>query len=132
MNIVLVAHDNKKKLMQNFCTAYRPILNKHMLYATDTTGRLIEEATGLRVHRVLAGHLGGEMQIGSLIEQNEIDLVIFLRDPQIDHNHDHSLNLIVQMCDVHNIPVATNLATAEALVLALDRGDLNWRELYRS
>ena len=81
MNIALIAHDAKKKLMQNFCIAYRGILSKNELYATGTTGRLIEEVTNLSVHKFLAGHLGGMQQIGSQIECNQIDLVIFLRDP---------------------------------------------------
>ena len=132
MNICLIAHDNKKKLMQNFCIAYRPILNKHTLFATDTTGRLVEDVTGLRVHHALAGHLGGDRQLGTQIASNEMDIVIFLRDPQQDPSRDESLNTIIRLCDTHNIPIATNLATAEALIMALDRGDLEWRNLYRS
>ena len=104
MNIGLVAHDSKKKLMQNFCIAYRGILSKNNLYATGTTGRLIEEVANLSVHKYLAGHLGGIQQLGAQIEHNDIDL---------------------------NIPLATNLATAELLILALDRGDLDWREMYK-
>ena len=109
MNIGLIAHDAKKILMQNFTIAYRGILSKHDIYATGTTGRLIEEVTNLTIHKYLAGHLGGEQQLASQIEHNEIDMVIFLRD-------------------TYNIPFATNLATAELLVKALDRGDLEWRE----
>ena len=120
MNIGLIAHDSKKKLMQNFCIAYRGILSKNELYATGTTGRLIEEVTNLNVHKYLAGHLGGSQQLGAQIEHNEIDLVIFLRDP-----------LTPKLCDTHNIPLATNLATAELLIRALDRGDLEWREMYK-
>ena len=81
MNIGLVAHDSKKKLMQNFCIAYRGILAKNQLFATGTTGRLIEEVANLQIHKYLAGHLGGSQQLGAQIEHNEIDLVIFLRDP---------------------------------------------------
>ena len=132
MNIGLVAHDAKKKLMQNFCIAYRGILAKHTLYATGTTGRLIEEVTNLQIHKYLAGHLGGEQQMGAQIEHNEIDLLIFLRDPFTPKSHEPDINTVVQLCDTHNIPLATNLATAELLIKALDRGDLDWRELYKS
>ena len=131
MNIGLIAHDSKKKLMQNFCIAYRGILNKHELYATGTTGRLIEEVTNLNVHKYLSGHLGGEQQLGSQIETNEIDMVIFLRDPLTKHPHEPDITNIFNLCDVHNIPLATNLATAELLIKALDRGDLDWREIVR-
>ena len=132
MNIALIAHDAKKKLMQNFCIAYRGILSRNDLYATGTTGRLIEEVTNLNVHKLLAGHLGGEQQIGAQIENNEIDLVIFLRDPFSDNKkHEPDVNNIVRLCDIHNIPLATNVATAELLVKSLDRGDLEWREMYK-
>lgn len=131
MNIGLVAHDSKKKLMQNFCIAYRGILSKHILYATGTTGRLIEEVTNLNVHKYLAGHLGGEQQLGSQIEHNEIDLVIFLRDPLTPKSHEPDIVNIMSTCDMHNIPLATNLATAELLIKSLERGDLEWREMYK-
>lgn len=131
MNIALIAHDAKKKLMQNFCIAYRGILSKHVLYATGTTGRLIEEVTNLSVHKYLAGHLGGEQQIGAQIESNGIDLVIFLRDPQSPKPHEPDVKNILRLCDVHNIPLASNLASAELLIKSLDRGDLEWREMYK-
>lgn len=131
MNIGLIAHDSKKKLMQNFCIAYRGILNKHDLFATGTTGRLIEEVTNLTVHKYLAGHLGGEQQLGSQIETNGIDLMIFLRDPQKPKAHEPDIANIFRLCDMHNIPLATNLATAELLIKALDRGDLDWREILK-
>lgn len=131
MNIALIAHDAKKKLMQNFCIAYRSILARNKLYATGTTGRLIEEATNLKVHKYLSGHLGGMQQLGAQIEHNEIDLVIFLRDPLTVKSHEPDVNVIIRMCDAHNIPLATNLATAELLIRALDRGDLEWREMYK-
>lgn len=131
MNIGLIAHDNKKKLMQNFCIAYRGILSKNELYATGTTGRLIEEVTNLNIHKFLAGHLGGEQQLSAQIEHNTIDLVIFLRDPISSKSHEPNVHEIVRLCDLHNIPIATNLATAELLIKALDRGDLEWREFYK-
>ena len=131
MRIALIAHDAKKKLMQNFCIAYRGILSRHKLYATATTGRLIEEVTNLNIHKHLAGHLGGMQQIGAQIEHNEIDLLIFLRDPLNPKRHEPDVNDVVKLCDMHNIPMATNLATAELLIKSLDRGALEWREMYK-
>ncbi|MEF9917260.1 MAG: methylglyoxal synthase [Lachnospiraceae bacterium] len=131
MNIGLVAHDAKKKLMQNFCIAYRGILSKNDLFATGTTGRLIEEVTNLSIHKYLSGPLGGEQQLNAQIEHNQIDALIFLRDPLNPKSHEPDVNDIVRTCDMHNIPIATNLATAELLVHAIDRGDLDWREMYR-
>lgn len=131
MNIGLIAHDSKRTLMQNFCIAYRGILSKHELFATETTGRLVEEVTNLSIHKFLAGPLGGTQQLGSQIAQNDIDAVIFLRDPMAPKLNDPNINDIVRLCDMHNIPMATNLATAEVIILALDRGDLDWREMYK-
>ena len=131
MNIGLIAHDSKKKLMQNFCIAYRGILSKHELYATGTTGRLVEEVTNLNVHKYLAGHLGGQQQLAAQIEHNEMDMMIYLRDPLTPKSHEPDVNDVVRLCDIYNIPLATNLATAELLVKALDRGDLEWREMYK-
>ena len=131
MNIGLIAHDSKKKLMQNFCIAYRGILSKHELYATGTTGRLVEEVTNLNVHKYLAGHLGGQQQLAAQIEHNEMDMMIYLRDPLTPKSHEPDVNDVVRLCDIYNSPLATNLATAELLVKALDRGDLEWREIYR-
>lgn len=131
MNIGFLAHDSKKKLMQNFCIAYRGILSKHDLFATGTTGRLIEEVANLNVHKYLAGHLGGEQQLCAQIDHNQIDLVIFLRDPQERAPHESDMQNVVKSCDIYNIPVATNLASAELLVKSLERGDLEWREMYR-
>ena len=131
MNIGLIAPESKRKLIQNFCIAYRGSLSKHKLFATGTTGRLIEEVTNLSVHKYLAGNLGGEQQIGAQIEHNEIDLMIFLRDPLAPDMHKPDINYIVKLCDMHNIPLATNLATAELLIKSLDRGDMQWREMYK-
>lgn len=131
MNIGLIAHDTKKKLMQNFCIAYRGILSRNELYATGTTGRLVEEVTNLSVHKYLAGHLGGQQQLAAQIEHNQMDLVIFLRDPLTPKSHEPDVNDVVKLCDTYNIPLATNLATAELMIKALDRGDLEWREVYR-
>ena len=128
MNIGLIAHNAKKKLMQNFCIAYRGILSKHELYATGTTGRLIEEVTNLNVHKYLAGHLGGAQQLCSQIEHNQIDMVILLRDPHKPSSNEPDISNVMRLCDTYNIPVATNLATAELLIKALERGDLDWRQ----
>lgn len=132
MNIGFIAHDSKKKLMQNFCIAYRGILCKHNLFATGTTGRLIEEAANLPVHKFLAGHLGGEQQLCAQIENNQMDLVIFLRDPLNPKSHEPNVDNAIRLCDTHNIPLASNVATAELLVKSLDRGDMDWREMYKN
>ncbi|MBQ8949982.1 MAG: methylglyoxal synthase [Eubacterium sp.] len=132
MNVVLIAHEAKKKLMQNFCIAYRGILSHHDVYATETTGRLVEEASGVPVHKFLAGHLGGVQQIATQIESNQMDLVIFLREPMLNSQpHNDDFHTISTLCDIHNIPIASNLASAELLIKSLERGDLNWRELYK-
>jgi methylglyoxal synthase len=127
MNVALIAHDNKKKLMENLCVAYRHILSKHKIYATGTTGQLVEEAINISVMKYLAGHLGGEQQMSAQVALNDIDMVIFLRDPLHQKQYEPDINSLLRLCDQHNIPVASNLATAEALLLALDRGDLDWR-----
>ena len=131
MNIVLIAHDPKKKLMQNFCIAYRGILERHDVYSTATTGRLVEEASGINVHKFLAGHLGGGRQMSAQIECNQIDAVIFLRDPVKQRQNELDYARVYDLCDMHNIPIATNVASAEILVMAIDRGDLDWRNAYK-
>ncbi len=131
MNIALIAHDAKKRLMQNFCIAYRGILSRHTLFATGTTGRLVEEVTNLNIHKYLAGHLGGEQQMGAQIEANDIDLVIFLRDPLQPKPHEPDVINVIRSCDIHNIPIATNLATAELLIKSMERGDFEFRNYYR-
>ena len=129
MNIALIAHDAKKELMVQFCIAYSGILSQHNLCATGTTGKLVAEATGLRIFRFLSGSQGGAQQIASRISYNEIDLLLFLRDPlTMKPNEPDDANLI-RLCDVHSIPVATTIATAEALIHALEKGDLDWREI---
>ena len=127
MNIALIAHDKKKEDMVTFCIAYQSILQKHKLFATGTTGRLVAEATGMDVHRFLSGPLGGDQQIGSIVAYNRMDLVIFFRDPLTAQPHEPDVNALLRLCDVHNIPLATNMATAEVMIKALERGDLDWR-----
>lgn len=129
MNIALIAHDSKKELMVQFCIAYCGILSRHSLCATGTTGKLVSEATGLEIQRFLSGSQGGDQQIAARIGYNEIDLLLFFRDPLSPKPHEPNEMNMLRLCDVHNIPVATNVATAEVLVRALDRGDLDWRNI---
>ena len=131
MNIALIAHDSKKELMVQFCIAYCGILSHHDIRATGTTGKLVAEATGLHIQRYLSGSQGGDQQLASSISCNEVDLLIFFRDPLNAKSHEPNDINILRLCDVHNIPVATNIATAEALIHALERGDLDWREYMR-
>ena len=126
MNIALMAHDNKKDLMVQFCTAYAGILSRHHLYATNTTGHMVAEATGLDVHCFLTYAHGGNQQIGARIAYNEIDMVLFFNDPANEDRTD-DVSYISRLCDRSNIPFASNIATAEMLVLGLSRGDLDWR-----
>ncbi len=129
MEIAVIASDKRKELMTEFCIAYCGILSRHHLCATGITGRYLSEATGLDIEMLLAGSHGGTQQIAARIAYNEIDLLLYFRDTADDKEYsDDQLNL-VRMCDKQNIPVATNIATAEALILALDRGDLDWRML---
>ena len=129
MNIAFLAHDKKKELMVQFCTAYKSVLQKHSLYATATTGRLIADNTGLPITLLLSHKQGGHQQINARIAYNEIDLVLFFTDPGCnDPVQEQNLLQIERLCDMHNVPFATNLATAEMLTLGLARGDLDWRE----
>ena len=129
MNIAFLAHDKKKELMVQFCTAYKSVLIKHDLFATATTGRLIAENTGLPVTLLLSHKQGGHQQINARIAYNEIDLVILFSDPNTHDAWDDSYVLeTLHHCDKHNVPLATNLASAELAILGLQRGDLDWRE----
>lgn len=129
MTIALVAHDAKKELMVQFCIAYRSILSNHHLIATGTTGRLVAEATGLPVERFLPGEHGGDQQIAARIACDEVDMLLFFRDPiTAKPGEPNEMNLL-RICDVHNIPLATNIATAEVLIHGLERGDLDWRNI---
>lgn len=129
LNIALIAHDTKKELMVQFCIAYCGVLSKHNLCATGTTGKMVAEATGLNVQRYLSDSQGGDQQIAARISCNEIDLLLFFRDPISVKPHEPNDMNLLRLCDVHNIPVATNIATAEALIHALERGDLDWRDI---
>ena len=129
MYIAIIADDNKKELMAQFCIAYCGILSRHHLCATHITGKYISDATGLEIETFLAGSSGGTDQIAARVSYNEIDLVFYFRstDPS-DMIYEGEQNLL-RLCDVYNVPLATNIATAEALVIALDNGTLNWRDL---
>lgn len=129
MNIALLAHDAKKELMVQFCIAYCGILSRHNLFATGTTGKIVSEATGLEITRFMSGSQGGDQQIASRIACNEIDLLLMFRDPLTAKPREPNEASLLRLCDVHNIPVATNIATAEALIHSLARGDLDWRDI---
>ena len=132
MNVAIIAHDKKKELMVQFCIAYCGILSKHNICGTGTTSKLVSEATGLDIKRFLSGPQGGDQQIGARIAYNEIDLVLFFRDPlTASADEPNDMNLL-RLCDSHNIPVATNIATAEVLIHGLERGDLEWRDILRA
>lgn len=132
MNITLMAHDKKKELMVQFCTAYKSVLSKHNLSATATTAALVAEATGLPVTLYLSHNQGGHQQVDARIAYNEIDLVLLFTDPNnSDPWEDQQVVQTLHLCDAHNVPMATNLATAEMLILGLQRGDLDWREMIR-
>ena len=129
MEIAIIADDTKKELMTQFCIAYCGILSKHNICATGITGRYISDATGLQIECLLSGEHGGEQQIASRVAYNEIDVLLFFRgtsDNSFDKESEHEL---LRLCDIYNVPIATNIATAEVLVCALDRGDLDWREI---
>ena len=133
MNIALIAHDRKKELMVQFCMAYCGILAKHNICATGTTGKFVEEATGLKIDKCLAGMQGGEEQISARVAYNEIDLVLLFTDPNTtDPWDDAQMIETIRHCDKQNVPIATNLASAEMFILGLQRGDLDWREMVHS
>lgn len=132
MQIAIIAHDLKKELMTQFCIAYCGILSKHKLCATGITAKYISESTGLEVERLLPGLQGGEQQIASRIAYNEIDLLLYFKDTRPEGDTDEVEKEILRLCDVYNIPVATNIATAEVLIMALERGDLDWREIVKA
>ncbi len=129
MNIAIIAHDVKKELMTQFCIAYAGILSQHKLCATGTTGKIVSEATGLSIQKFLSGDQGGEQQIASRIACNEIDLLLMFGDPLNPKPMEPIEADLLRLCNVHNVPVATNIATAEALIHSLARGDLDWRDI---
>ncbi|MDB8792164.1 methylglyoxal synthase [Romboutsia sp. 1001216sp1] len=132
MNIALIAHDEMKNTMVGFCIGYEEILKKYKVYATGTTGKIIMDATDIKITRLASGPLGGDQQIGSLVVSQDIDLVIFLRDPLTSQAHEPDIQALIRLCDVYHVPVATNLASAEIFIKALDRGELSWREVRKT
>ena len=128
MRVALIAHDKKKDDMVQFCIAFEHILEKHELYGTGTTGTRIMEATELSVQRFKSGPLGGDQQIGALVAENKFDLILFFRDPLTAQPHEPDVSALIRLCDVRNVPLATNMGTAEVLIKGLERGDFAWRE----
>ena len=128
MNIALIAHDEMKDTMIGFCIAYERILKNYGLYGTGTTGKRIMDETSLDVNRLASGPLGGDQQIGALIVSQDIDLVIFLRDPLTSQAHETDIQALIR----YHVPIATNLASAEIFINALDRGELSWREVRKT
>ena len=131
MNIALIAHDEKKELMVQFCIAYCGILSRHNICATGTTGKIVAETTGLEISTFLGGSQGGGQQIAARIACNEIDMLLFFRDPLNPKPSEANDMNLLRLCDMHNIPVATNIATAEVLIHGLERGDLDWRNILK-
>lgn len=127
MKIALIAHDRKKDDLIQFITAFLPILSEHSLYATGTTGTRIIEETGLEVTRFNSGPLGGDQQIGAMIAENEMDMIIFFRDPLTAQPHEPDVTALMRLCDVYNVPLASNMGTAEVLLKGLEQGFVNWR-----
>lgn len=131
MKIAIIAHDEKKELMVQFCIAYCGILSRYSLCSTGTTGKLVSEATGLQIQKFLSGSQGGDQQIAARIACNEIDMLLFFRDPLNPKPQEPNDINLLRLCDMHNIPVATNIATAEMLIHGLERGDLDWRNIVK-
>lgn len=127
MNIALIAHDQKKAHLVDFSIAYQKILAEHTLFATGTTGQRVIDATGLTVHRFRSGPLGGDQQIGAMIATNDMDMVIFFRDPLTAQPHEPDVMALIRLCDVYQVPLATNMGTAEILLKGLQRGFVDWR-----
>lgn len=132
MTIALIAHDSKKELMVQFCIAYCGILSRYNLVATGSTGKTVAEATGLNIVKFLSGSQGGSQQIAARIGCDEIDLLLMFRDPMGAKEGEPDEQVLLRLCDVHNIPVATNIATAEMLIHSLERGDLDWRDIVKN
>lgn len=127
MKIALIAHDQKKNEMVNFTIAYENIFSQHTLFATGTTGTRIMEETNLSIERLMSGPLGGDQQIGAMIATGDLDLIIFFRDPLTAQPHEPDVSALLRLCDVYGIPLATNIATAELLIRAVEKGYFTWR-----
>ena len=124
MKIALIAHDKKKNKMIDLALKYKEILGEHEIYATGTTGTLVMGETGIKINRFKSGPLGGDQQIGSMIANSELDLVIFLRDPLTSQPHEPDVSALLRLCDVTNTPLATNMASADIMLTALSRKEI--------
>lgn len=127
MNIALIAHDKKKNDMIALAQRFKDVLAGHTIFATGTTGTLVMGETGLKIVRMKSGPLGGDQQIGAMIAANELDLVVFLRDPLTAQPHEPDVSALLRLCDVQNIPLATNMASADVMLRAVAQGELDWR-----
>ena len=127
MKIALIAHDRKKDNLVQFAIAYEGILMEHSLYATGTTGQRVMEATNLQITRFCSGPLGGDQQIGAMIANNDMDMIIFFRDPLTAQPHEPDVSALIRLCDVYQVPLATNMGTAEILLKGLQEGFVDWR-----
>ena len=128
MRIALIAHDKKKQKMINLAVQFKDVLAKHEIYATGTTGTMVMGETGIKINRMKSGPLGGDQQIGSMIANSELDLVIFLRDPLTAQPHEPDVSALMRLCDVTNIPLATNISSAEVMLRALEREEIPCRK----
>ena len=124
MRIALIAHDKKKQKMINLAVQFKDVLAKHEIYATGTTGTMVMGETGIKINRMKSGPLGGDQQIGSMIANSELDLVIFLRDPLTSQPHEPDVSALLRLCDVTNTPLATNMASADIMLTALSRKEI--------
>lgn len=131
MKLALIAHDKKKEDLVRFVTAYKDIFAQHELYATGTTGKLISEEVSLTIHRFKSGPLGGDQEIGAMIANNEMDMIIFFRDPLTAQPHEPDVTALIRLSDVYNVPLATNMGTAEVLIHGLKNGYMSWRDIAR-
>ena len=131
MNIAFLAHDTKKELITQLCISYEQILSEHSLYATAPTANVISEDTNLQFYRFLSGYAGGDVQIAARVAYDEIDLVIFFIDHKDPASKDPGVATLLRYCDIHNVPIATNIASAEVLIHGLEHGDFGWRDIIK-
>lgn len=129
MKIALIAHDEKKDDLISFVIAYQETFAKCELFATGTTGLRIMEATGLAVHRYQSGPYGGDQEIGAMVAKNDLDMIVFFRDPLTAQPHEPDVSALIRLADVYSVPLATNMGTAEIMLQGLKRGDLSWRNV---
>ena len=129
MKIALIAHDKKKQELIELALEYKEVLSQHELYATGTTGALVMGETGLKINRLKSGPLGGDQQIGSMVALNQLDLVLFIRDPLTAQPHEPDVSALLRLCDVVNIPLATNIASSEIMLKALGKEEIPSQKL---